>query len=668
MYSKIAINNIKKSFKDYAIYFMTLTLAVSIFYNFNSISSQTAMNDINKIGVLVKLISYISVFMSIVFGGLIIYANNALLKKRKKEFGIYAILGMSKRKISQILIYETFIVGIISLVMGLIIGIVLSQGISVLTAKLFELNMNEYTFNLSIESVNKTFLYFAIMFILVMIFNTVIVSKQKLIDMINASRKNESIKSRNTIISAIIFIISLYALGKAYYLGLHFAHTPQNIDFPLSIIWGSLGTLLFFFGLSGFTVLILRRSEQIYFKKLNIFVIKQFYNKINTNFLSMTATCLMLFLTIVILSTSLSTKHILEKRLEDLPIYDGSIDLSISDENQEVQDVKEALKRVGFKLSNSYEDAVIDYYRTDIKKLNLLNEYASLALKERFKEFDSRLGSIKISQYNELRRLRGEAIVDLKENEILLITCDEEEQEALQKLIEKQNEIKISGKKYTIKTNINIKHENSYLLAVIPDSFLGSMMKSSSTMYIFNTSGQNKEELEDKVKELQAKFADISYNRDKLLDKYGFILRADTKVGIYNQVKSNIGTTIYIAIYLGFVFLIASAVMLAIQQLTEASDSLNRYKTLKKIGASEQMINKSIFTQILIHFMTPLSLALIHSVIGLKIMNTLSKSAGLLITFEFGPTIIITGVVIFMIYGGYFYTTYLGYKNIVKND
>lgn len=666
MYFKIAINNIKKSFKDYAIYFITLTLAVCIFYNFNSINSQTAMNQINKIESVLKFISYISVFMSIVFGGLVLYANSALLKKRKKEFGIYAVLGMSKRKISQILIYETFVVAFISLIIGIVGGVLLSQGISVLTGKLFEIDMSQYRFVISAKAISKTFLYFGIMFILVMIFNTLVVSKQKLIDMINASKKNEYITLRSPMISVIIFILSLFVLGRGYYLAWKFAPTPKNINFPYSIIWGSLGTLLFFFGLSGFILLILRKSKKIYLKKLNIFVIKQFNNKINTNFVSMAVICLMLTLTIGILSMSLNMKYESEKTLKNLMPFDAEIELSISEDNQKVKDIKEALNILGFQLNNSYEYAILDFYWTNIKTSDLLNQYANKELKDTL-SYRGYLSAMKLSQYNEVRKLKGEDRVNLKDNEVLLITNDDNEKQALQKLIENEKKINIEGKNYNIKNNTAIKENDYRLIVILPDYITEKMTKSYAVMHI-KENEKNKKQIEDMVKELKEKFRNLDYERDKLLSKYGFIVHANTRIQMYDDIKSTTGTILYIAIYLGFVFLIASAAILAIQQLTEASDSLNRYKALKKIGASDDMINKTIFIQILIHFIAPLSLALIHSLVGIQIMKRLSEYEGGLEIFKLGPTVIVTGVVILIIYGGYFYTTYLGYKNIVKNS
>ena len=184
MLFKLSIRNMKKSFKDYAIYFLTLVLGVAIFYMFNSLDSQQAMLEVSQstrsmIQLLVQMLGMLSVFIAIVLGFLIVYANNFLINRRKKEFGIYMTLGMGKRQISKIILLETILVGIISLAIGLIIGIFASQLMSILVGKLFEADMSKFEFVFSTDSCIKTCVYFAIMYIAVMLFNTITINNSK---------------------------------------------------------------------------------------------------------------------------------------------------------------------------------------------------------------------------------------------------------------------------------------------------------------------------------------------------------------------------------------------------------------------------------------------------------------------------------------------------------
>ena len=285
--------------------------------------------EMNKSGkeyvqILTTIISYASVFVAFILGSLILYANNFLIKKRNKELGIYMTLGMSKNKISKILILETLIVGALSLISGLIIGFIVSQGLSVVVSKLFDFQMTSYAFIISAPAIIQTILYFGIMFILVTIFNSFVISKYKIIDLLTVGRKTEEIKFKNPIIYLITFILCVISLGTAYKwaldLGLMGINEPK---FIAAIGLGIIGTVLFFFSLAGFILYVVKKNKKVYFKGLNIFIVKQINSKVNTNFLSMSVICLMLFLTIGMLSTGLSFKNALESGLEDATPYDA---------------------------------------------------------------------------------------------------------------------------------------------------------------------------------------------------------------------------------------------------------------------------------------------------------------------------------------------------------
>ncbi len=241
MLFKLSWNNMKKSFKDYAIYFLTLVLGVAIFYMFNSIDSQQAMLKISEstreiIKMMISILGYVSVFVAVVLGLLIVYANNFLINRRKKEFGIYMTLGMGKKQISKIILLETILVGIISLIVGLVIGVLASQFMSILIAKMFEADMSEFQFVFSIDSCVKTCIYFAVMYVAVMLFNTYTISRYKLINLLNASKKNETVKIKNPIISVLIFIIGATILGYAYWKvtgDVHSLNTAEKILPPI---------------------------------------------------------------------------------------------------------------------------------------------------------------------------------------------------------------------------------------------------------------------------------------------------------------------------------------------------------------------------------------------------------------------------------------------------
>lgn len=676
MYFKIALNNVRKSFKDYSIYFLTLTLGVCIFYAFNSIGDQKAFLELGKrqaeyIKVLQGLISGISVFISCVLGGLILYANNFLVKKRKKELGIYMTLGMEKNKISKILTYETALVGIISLVVGLGVGIIVSQGISAFASKLFQVSLSDYKFLLSTDAILKTVLYFGIIFILVMIFNTFVISKYKLIDMLTAAKKNEDIKIKNPILTAIIFFISLGLLGVAYKLVIKVGLNPTDSMFLGSIVLGILGTLLLFFSLAGFVLYVLQKNKNVYLKGLNIFVLRQMNSKINTNFLSMTVICLMLFLTISTLATGLSFKNALEKGLENTTPFDASATYYI-DEDSKIKTAEESIKELGFKFNP--EDKIVSYNEYKLEKTNLESLLNKNAEDKNIKDIVEAMtykgtNAISISSYNDIRALSGEKPVNLSNNEVLISSNLGEVENVLKNILKNNEKIEIDGKEYKIANNALIGEgkvikeafestgmTNNFFTLIVPDNIVSNLKPIANKININFPKNSNEEERVQKL---------FNEYRDGVVDssKYGFV-NGYTKARIYEDNNGMTNIVLFIGIYLGVIFLISSTAVLALQQLSEASDSIDRYKSLRRIGVSQKMINKSIFTQVSIYFGLPLVVALVHSIVAIKVVN------GFLTVFnkpDIGVSSLVTALIMVIVYGGYFYATYTGYKSTVKN-
>ncbi|MCR8746116.1 ABC transporter permease [Romboutsia lituseburensis] len=673
MYSKIALNNVKKSFKDYTIYFLTLTLSVCIFYSFNSIESQKAIIEIGKsdlglMDTVITIIGIISLFVSFVLGSLILYANNFLIKKRKKEFGIYMSLGMGTKKISKILVLETFFVGLISLLSGIVLGIIFSQGLSLLTSQLFDISMNEYIFTISFSAILKTVLYFSIIFVLVIIFNTFIISRYKIIDMLTASRKNESIKLKNHLVYIIAFIIATIFIIMAYIFVIKSGLDAGNLLFIKSIILGVLGTFLIFFGLAGFGLNIIKRNKSIYFKNLNIFILKQLSNKINTNFISMSVICLMLFLTIGMLSTGISFKNALEKGLENNTPFDASAKMNVF-ESDEIKSISQTMKKLGCDFDENEEYIEYTVYNSKVEMRDLFKGNLKEKHTIRLNSIDTHgLSIITISDYNKIRKLDGKDSIDLNKNEALIISNNNEVIDILNNILEYNKKLSINNINCTVKNSKVITDaldtsgmNTNKITLIINDSLLKSIELEDYTFSSINInySEASREKLEEKYSKLFKSFLDGKGN-----SKYGFIL-GTTKKQAYLENKGMTTVILFVGIYLGIVFLISSMAVLSLQQLSEASDSIDRYKSLKRIGATDSMINRTIFIQTLIYFTLPLGLAFIHSVVAIYVITEFIKMFG---KPNIGISSIATALIFILVYLGYFYSTYTGYKNIVKNS
>ena len=697
MLFKLSIKNMKKSFKDYAIYFLTLVLGVAIFYMFNSLDSQEAMLQVSSstrdiIKLMVSMLGYVSVFVAVVLGLLIVYANNFLINRRKKEFGIYMTLGMGKRQISKIILIETILVGIMSLIVGLIIGVFASQFMSILVAKMFEADMSKFQFVFSKDACIKTCIYFAVMYVAVMFFNTFTVSRYKLINLLNASKKNENVKIKNPIICILVFLGAVVILGYAYWKVTGDVSSLTTADKILPpILMGIVGTVAFFWSLSGFIIQIVQKMKNIYFKNTNMFVLRQINNKINTTVISMSVICLMLFMTISILSSSLSLRNTMQRELVEMTPVDinlyktanlsekylqyGTYGKEIISTPEARKDSKipitETLKNNGFDMTLIKDVVEIPIYATkDLTWEDFLGD----KIEETRAQFPSLRYEtaemiIKISDYNKIASLYGIEQYELKDNEYIVL-CDFDGIGTIRdRVLADENILEIAGKEYKSKYNecksgfimMSTSHMNTGII-LVPDScnLTDDMKEKQFLVANFNANtDEEKQEIEE-----------IFRSNDSVLiqnlNENGLEIDGMTKISI---IESSVGVATivtFIAIYLGIIFLIASAAILALKQLTESSDNKQRYTILREIGCDEKMINKALFRQIGIFFGLPLILAIIHSIFGIQFAMTMME--GLASSEDLLPSIVATVVIIGAIYGAYFLATYLGSRNIIKEE
>ena len=697
MLFKLSIRNMKKSFKDYAIYFLTLVLGVALFYMFNSLDSQQAMLEVSQstrqmIQLLVQLLGMVSVFIAIILGSLIVYANNFLINRRKKEFGIYMTLGMGRRQISSLILLETILIGILSLVVGLFIGIFASQFMSILVAKLFEADMTEFTFVFSKDACIKTCIYFAVMYLAVIIFNTLTISRYKLINLLTAVRKNEKVKIKNPIISILVFLISAVILGYAYYLvtgGVYELQTGDELLIP--ILMGIVGTIGIFWSLSGFILKMIQSSKKIYLKGTNMFVLRQLNNKINTNIVSMSIICLMLFMTISVLSSSLSIKSALDSQLDrftpvDVTLYKPAYlpesyvssysGKTIYNSEEKIEDsrhpVSYTLETNGYDMNRlkdiveipiyalpewTLADSLGDYYEAT------KNQYSMLA-------YEMSEAIIKVSDYNKIAELYGEKQYNLNDDEYMVLCNYEQMIDIRNQTLSTNSNIEINGKTYHSKYK-ECQDGFVYLattainagIILVPDNF---EIEEDYTEQYFLAANYHAETEEDKQKIEETLIGSGDTEFFENIKEKGIDLDGSSKISIVESSKGLATIIIFIAIYLGIIFLIASSAILALKQLTESSDNKQRYTILRKIGCDEKMINKALFRQIFIFFMMPLIIAMIHSIFGIKFI--LSMLEVLASPDELLPSIIVTAIIMGAIYGVYFLATYFGSKNIIKEE
>jgi len=572
----------------------------------------------------------------------------------------------------------------------LLYGIFASQFMSILVAKLFDADMSGFEFVFSKSACIKTGIYFAIMYLAVMVFNTITISRYKLINLLHANRRNETIKLKSPLVAVFVFIIACIMLGYAYYLvttGVQNLDTLEKLLLP--IILGIVSTILIFWSLSGFILKIIQTMKNTYLRGTNMFVLRQLNNKINTTVMSMSVICLMLFMTLTILSSSLSLRSAMQKEIQEMTPVDLNLSKTANLPEEAIKNgevityskekidnsriwISETLSNNGFDI-DLFKDVqeILIYKSKDLtwEKFfgDTINEVKSSFPYLKYETLEQ---IIKVSDYNRIARLYGNDEYELRDNEYIVL-CDFDSMKNVRNVVLKDgnNTLEIEGKIYKPKYNecksgfvfMASSHVNTGIILVPDTCSLGEDNK--DTYFLATNYNTNSEEEKEKIQEIfendNSELLTNLRNKDLKIDGMSKISIIAASVGV--------GTIVtFIAIYLGIIFLIASSAILALKQLTESTDNKERYTVLRRIGCNEKMINQSLFWQIGIFFLLPLVLAIIHSVFGIQFV--MSMLAGIYSGDELLPSIIGAVSVLGVIYGAYFLATYFGSKNIIKEN
>lgn len=693
--AKLLLERLKHlNVKDYAIYFFTLVLGVAIFYVFNAIETQTAMLRISAdtrqvVQLMSKMIAGVSVFIAFVLGFLIIYASRFLMKRRNKEFGLYLILGMGKRKVSTMLFIETLIIGLVSLVVGLLAGIGISQLTSVLVANMFDADMSSYSFVFSGSAFAKTCLYFAIIYVVVIIFNTFIISKCKLIDLFQNGRKSENVKIKNPWVSVIVFLISVVSLGYAYHAVITDINDMYMNDLYKWIVVGCVATVLFFWSVSGMLFRIVSSMKNVYYKGLNTFVVRQMSSRVNTNVLSISVICLMLFVTICVLSSALAVKNSLNEGIAKYARADVSISKTQSsdsiyydeDEMGNDSETNDLLKKLEVTDGKSIEDVYsennvdlgsyfsdyVDVHTYTCPALTIRNYLGDEALIDSLGIDVNALSSyegteeiISQSDYNKVAKIYDNAELQLADDEYAILANYRIFVKIRDERLQEGKEIEVYGNKlkpvisYCIDGDIELATQplNTGVF-IVPDSAIEGA-QFAKEYFIGKYADQDRDVIQD---------SDAIIRNVSKKDELGGLITVNTKDNVKAASVGVGAIASFIGMYIGLIFLISGAAILALKELSESTDNIERYKMLRKLGVDQHMINKALFSQMGLFFIFPLALAIVHSVFGMMVSTKILDTMG---AYDIAGAIGITAAIVVIIYGGYFLITYLCSRKIIS--
>lgn len=678
MLLKLAVRNMRRSLRDYAIYFVTLLIAVTVFYAFNSVGDQQVMHDIaasnnaNVIEFTGYMMNIFSVIVALVLGFLVIYANQLLITRRKREFGIYLVLGMRPGQVSRILLYETVFIGLGSLVLGLGLGILISQLLSFATAALFGVAMPQYQFSFSPGACIATLACFIAIFIVVAIFNVITVRRYKLIDLIGAKAKRQKIVIRNPWVCLVLFAISLVLIGLAYWqLDINGMTLMFDTEFQRATVLMLVGSLLFFFSLSGFVIAVLTRLRGVYLKRLRPFTTRQVASKFNTSFVSIWVVCVLLFFAITTFATGLGLIDAFTGDIDEANPYDASV---IAYDEEVVYENGKGTKRpvdVDISQTNAYlqqhvanwdtlvaASAQLDFYglpdMTYGKLMDAVNTYLADSMSNT-STLNQSVQVVGLTQFNDMLALSDKQPVTLSSGEYLVTNSMSASEKIADAVVAQHMPLPTPAGDLAPASHVEKVQLNDFdmlsnaLTMVVPDDVITTLaqMETPDSAYvnIMYESRSNAEEA----------FVDA-------VDAPG-VSTVITRAQMVGQASGLRVMITYLAIYIGLVLLVATAAVLAIQLLSLTIDSLDRYRLLSKLGCDTSMLTRSLFEQVVIYFVAPLALAVCHSACAIAV---LSESLFAALGRDLFPSIVMAACLVVAIYGGYMLITYLTSRTSVK--
>ena len=727
MLCKLAWGNVRRAGRDYLVYLLTLTLGVTVFYAFNTISMQVDIAGIDEEGlaqVMGSMLGDLTYFLAGVMAFLMVYANNFIMKRRKKEFGLYQVLGMGRGRVATIMALETVIVSVVAFVAGIVLGMGLSQLMTFFTASLFKTQIANFHFFFSVHAFNLTLACMLVMFVLTLLLNLRAVRRTKLIELMGAERRNESIKTRNPWIAIAIFAVGAVLVGVAYYRllrdGFPLTATDSKLQeamnqFGITTAMVTVGTFALFWGLSGMLIKLLQSLRSVYWRGLNMFTVRQLAAKVNTVCFSMGVIAMLLFLAITSVTCGMSIANVMNENLERYnPVdvsqtyvyytpdtldyykgYKGYVNPSEADRMvlaDTTVDLYPAWHGKGKSAGNNDETGkkvdIADVAGEHVQIDSYLSypfggSNPSVSAGEMCKTMGEKLpkalgGSnadtmglfvTPASQYNKLRQMMGEEPVSIGRDQYLL-TCDMGGGlgDLYAKYMAGGHTLTLGGHELKPATDKSDKDTaaiaNSAMgsnpgTVVVADELLSqlNLQPYSSSLLVNYKQGMDTTEADESIKYT---LLDNLLVDGKEPGSWGIFI---TRSEMYTQAAQMNGMISYLAIYIGFVLVVACAAILSIQQLSNVADGSRSYRVLAQIGCDDRQIRHSVMAQQAVFFLFPLAVGLAHSFVALKVIIELVSIFG---NMSIGGTVGLTCAIFLAAYGGYFLVTYLMSTGMVR--
>ena len=711
LYAKLAWGNLRRTLRDFAIYFATLMLSVALFYSFSTLTNQTVFVGLGsstsslmlRMG---ELIRGLSIFLMIIIGILIVYANIFFMRRRVREFATYLLLGMKKTSLALVILIENILVGISALVMGLIVGVVISQFSSLAILKLFNTPVDRFHFLLIPDAFVFTACMFACVFLISTFCATLVISRARLSILFRSSFASERFKMKNPWITLVLFLVSIFVIANAYNMFSFDALTSEGsgvfLHCTLLVVFG---TALFFYSVSAAFTQIARAIKPWYYRGLTVYVMRQFASRINSSWISMTMICATVFIALCTLSigfVAVDTIHWQEQLMcptdvaatfvcKDYKTFASKEEAQAEDasaaegsnpaEEPSSQSESEHPARTGELVDLVSQE--IPSWSTVVKKTAQCTTYGLAAAgkhpytisnlisdlgfseEEAAKDVLMELSSTPVlfvtsSEYNKFRDLAGMEPIDFGPNEVMMAAYPGLENQ-LDSLVASGKTVTIAGKFHDVKlqpkrpTREFAGLTSSLCTLVVPDAWARDMKAQQTRLYaqfFSNTKEINEkfsQELTAAKRHTQGILGQQSVYKWHLLDVN---LR-------YETLEATLAIRVmgtFVAVYTGIILLITSAAILSIQQLSELSYMQESCTKLQQLGATRTRCSRAIFSQLGIWFMLPCALAITHAACVMKVVDQIFDLTGA--DTEAKRWLFVTAAIVLVTYACYFLVTF----------
>lgn len=652
IYPKLAFSNMKKSRRTYLPYLLTCIITVMLFYIMNSLAVNRGLNEMRRAGSLKMIMGWATVIVAIFAVIFLFYTNSFLVRQRKKEFGLYQVLGMDKRNLAKMMTWETVFTAAVSLAAGLLGGIMFGKLMFLLLLKLIH-NGVPLAFAVEGKAIVNTLILFLCIFLASLLFNLLQIQTASPIQLLHGGRQGEKEPKAKWFIA----LIGLICLGIGYYIALTTEGPLQAItQFFIAVLLVIAGTYLLFTAGSIVLFKALRKNKKFYYNPRHFISVSGMIYRMKQNAVGLSNICILSTVVLVLVSTSFSTyagmkdvmatRYPMEMSIQTLP---GSTTADIEKINQIV---REETEKYGVTLKDQ------SAYRYG--SLVGVIEGSKITLEEQGSYDKSTVGVIMMIPLEDYNRMENDQ-AELSAGDVIVYDASGKSsspaidiQGTSYNVVKSLKELKLS------KSNQDYVFQTIYL--VFPDE---SVIENILHQYVseeegirynnaFNLSGS-----EDKKEKA------MSAIKDRINGEAGSCIieiREEERVPTY-QIY---GGFLFIGVFLGFMFLMATVLIIYYKQISEGMDDQERYQIMQKVGMSKKEIRKTINSQVLLVFFLPLIMAVIHIAAAFKVITELLAIMNLVNVTLFLICTIVTVVVFAVFYAIVFRVTAREYYKIVQ--